>query len=112
MQYDVTQADQVEAIFQSMVESCGRLDYALEGVRMRKMTSGAIQSTMTRYVMNRIFQFKLVRNRIQQMMQPLGRIGEPEKVGEAAMWLSPEAASLSKGKCMVDRSRSASFMKN
>ena len=95
-----------------MVESCGRLDYALEGVRMRNMAPGAIQSTMTRYLMNRIFQFKLVRNRIQQMMQPLGRIGEPEKVAEAAIWLSPAAASLYNGKYMIDRCRSASFLKN
>jgi NAD(P)-dependent dehydrogenase (short-subunit alcohol dehydrogenase family) len=68
---------------------------------MENMAPGAIQSPVIRYVTNRIIQSKLVRNGMQKMMQPLGRIGEPEEVAEAAMWLCSDSASFVTGHCLV-----------
>lgn len=73
------------------------LDYAKLGIRINAVCPGVIKTPMIdRYTGNR----KEVEQEFENM-EPVGRMGQPEEVAEAAIWLCSDAASFVTGDAMV-----------
>ena len=68
------------------------VDYATDGIRVNCVCPGYIKTNMTRPAWS-------VPERLERMVarEPIGRIGQPEEVAEAIVWLSSEAASFVTG---------------
>ena len=64
------------------------LDYAKQGVRINAVCPGAIQTEM----LDRMTGTDEARDRMARL-HPIGRIGRPEEVAEAVLWLASDAAS-------------------
>ena len=66
------------------------LEYAKAGIRVNAVCPGPIDTPMLQQASGRV---------IEQMAaaQPNGRLGKPEEIAEAAMWLCSGAASLVTG---------------
>jgi NAD(P)-dependent dehydrogenase (short-subunit alcohol dehydrogenase family) len=72
------------------------LEYAKEGIRVNAVCPGWIGTSMTdRTLSNPALKAKIIR------MEPIGRMGKPEEVGEAVVWLCSDAASFVTGHSMV-----------
>jgi len=72
------------------------LEYAGQGVRVNAICPGTVRTTMLRT-------FTGSEAALEQMgsMAPIGRIGEPEEIAEAAVWLCSDAASFVTGHAMA-----------
>ncbi len=64
------------------------LDYAKQGVRINAVSPGAIQTEM----IDRMTGTDEALDRMARL-HPIGRIGRPEEVAEAVLWLASDAAS-------------------
>ena len=74
-------------------------EYAKDGIRINATCPGTIQTQMAEQTMFR------TRNEVARIRQaalhPIGRIGTPEEVAAAVVWLSSDAASFVVGHSMV-----------
>jgi NAD(P)-dependent dehydrogenase (short-subunit alcohol dehydrogenase family) len=72
------------------------LEYAKAGIRVNAVCPGVIQTPMVERVTSRR------PGMIEKMIaaEPIGRIGKPEEIAEAAVWLCSEAASFVTGHAM------------
>jgi NAD(P)-dependent dehydrogenase (short-subunit alcohol dehydrogenase family) len=73
------------------------LEYAKEGIRINAVCPGVIRTALFERITGGDPQAKA--QRIVRM--PIGRIGTPEEVAEAVVWLCSDAASLVTGHAMV-----------
>ena len=73
------------------------LEYAKAGIRVNAICPGVIQTTMTERMENRTPGYF---ERITAM-NPTGRLGTPEEVAEAVLWLCSNAASFVTGHAMT-----------
>ncbi len=71
------------------------LEYAAQGVRINAVCPGMIRTPMT--------QKEPMKAAIDRMVldTPLGRLGEPEEIGAAVLWLSGDDASFVHGQAIV-----------
>jgi NAD(P)-dependent dehydrogenase (short-subunit alcohol dehydrogenase family) len=72
------------------------LEYAQQGIRVNAVCPGVIRTPM-------VERFAAANPRAQaelSAVEPIGRIGEPEEVAEAVVWLCSEAASFITGACL------------
>ena len=71
------------------------LEYAGQGLRINAVCPGMIRTPMT--------QNGPMKQLIDQLVvsTPLGRLGEPQEIGEAVLWLSGEGASFVHGQAIV-----------
>jgi len=72
------------------------LEYAKQGIRVNCVCPGFIQTPMTAPLMNE----PELRNHIVAS-EPIGRVGKPEEVAEAVVWLCSDAASFVTGHTMT-----------
>ena len=72
------------------------VDYAANGIRVNCVCPGYIKTNMTRRGWSDPERLKAMVAR-----EPIGRIGEPEEVAEAVVWLSSDAASFVTGHPMT-----------
>lgn len=70
---------------------------AIHAMRPSAMMPGAVRTRASRWVADALFRLPPVKTICAQAMQPLGRIGEPEEVAEALIWLCSDAASFVTG---------------
>jgi NAD(P)-dependent dehydrogenase (short-subunit alcohol dehydrogenase family) len=71
------------------------LEYAQQGIRVNCVCPGYIQTPMTAQGMNDSEQMARIIAR-----EPIGRVGQPEEVAEAVVWLCSDAASFVTGHAM------------
>jgi NAD(P)-dependent dehydrogenase (short-subunit alcohol dehydrogenase family) len=69
------------------------LEYATRGIRINAVCPGAIDTPMVQRVAARSPE----RHRQLLAAEPIGRLGQPEEIAEAVVWLSSEAASFLTG---------------
>lgn len=69
------------------------VEYAKAGIRINSVSPGAILTSMPERVFGNLDNF---RQTVGQFT-PLGRVGEPEEVGQTAVWLCSEGASFLTG---------------
>jgi NAD(P)-dependent dehydrogenase (short-subunit alcohol dehydrogenase family) len=72
------------------------LEYAQQGIRVNCVCPGYIQTPMTAQGMNDPEQMARIIAR-----EPIGRVGQPEEVAEAVVWLCSDAASFVTGHTMT-----------
>ena len=72
------------------------LDYALDGIRVNSIHPGAIETPM----IERLREDPVLGEALETM-HPMGRMGEPEEIAEAVVWLCSDAASFVTGHTMV-----------
>ncbi len=72
------------------------LDYAEDGIRVNSVHPGAIETPM----LERLRDDPVLGEALEQM-HPMGRVGTPEEVAEAVVWLCSDAASFVTGHTMV-----------
>ncbi len=68
------------------------VDYAADGIRVNCVCPSYIKTNMTRGSWTDPERLELMKSR-----QPIGRMGQPEEVAEAIVWLSSDAASFVTG---------------
>ena len=73
------------------------LEYAKQGIRVNAVSPGYIRTPMVEPVIaaNPALEKQIVAN------QPIGRLGTPEEIAEAVLWLSSDAASFVTGHTMA-----------
>jgi len=69
------------------------LENAKKGIRVNAVCPASIDTPMTREAMNASPQIKT----LIETMQPVGRVGQPEEVAQAVLWLCSDAASFVTG---------------
>lgn len=69
------------------------LEYAKSGIRINAVCPGVIQTPM----LERLFQSGPQAGEAITAMEPVGRLGKPEEIAEAAVWLCSDAASFVTG---------------
>ncbi|MFC2000766.1 SDR family oxidoreductase, partial [Chloroflexota bacterium] len=69
------------------------LENAKKGIRVNAVCPASIDTPMTREAMNVGPQIKT----LIETMQPVGRVGQPEEVAQAVLWLCSDAASFVTG---------------
>jgi NAD(P)-dependent dehydrogenase (short-subunit alcohol dehydrogenase family) len=72
------------------------LDYALDGIRVNSIHPGAIETPMIERL-----RADPVLGEALATMHPMGRMGRPEEIAEAVVWLCSDAASFVTGHTMV-----------
>lgn len=72
------------------------LDYALDGIRVNSVHPGAIETPMIERLRD-----DPVLGAALESMHPMGRMGEPEEIAAAVIWLCSDAASFVTGHTMV-----------
>jgi NAD(P)-dependent dehydrogenase (short-subunit alcohol dehydrogenase family) len=72
------------------------LDYAQDGIRVNSIHPGAIETPM----IERLREDPVLGEALETM-HPMGRMGEPEEIAEAVVWLCSDAASFVTGHTMV-----------
>ena len=73
------------------------LEYATRGIRVNAICPGVIQTPM----IDRVTDGDPAAMRALQDMEPMGRIGRPEEVAEAEVWLCCDAASFVTGQALA-----------
>lgn len=73
------------------------LDYAKSGIRVNAICPGVIRTPM----IGRRLETKPHREAGYVAMEPIGRLGEPEEIAEAVVWLCSDAASFITGHAMA-----------
>jgi NAD(P)-dependent dehydrogenase (short-subunit alcohol dehydrogenase family) len=69
------------------------LEYAKSGIRINAVCPGVIQTPM----LERLFQSNPQAGETIAALEPVGRLGKPEEIAEAAVWLCSDAASFVTG---------------
>lgn len=69
------------------------LEYAKSGIRINAVCPGGIQTPM----LERLFQSQPQTSEAIAAMEPVGRLGTPEEIAEAVVWLCSDAASFVTG---------------
>lgn len=72
---------------------CVALEYAKQGIRINAVCPAFIHTPMVEAVLNEPEQ-------IAMMMHPIGRIGAPEEVADAVIWLCSDASSFVTGEVL------------
>jgi len=72
------------------------LEYAKAGVRINAVCPGAIETAMT----DRIIEHEPSMKEMYVQLEPVGRMGQPEEVAQAILWLLSEEASFVTGHAM------------
>jgi NAD(P)-dependent dehydrogenase (short-subunit alcohol dehydrogenase family) len=72
------------------------LDYAKAGIRMNALCPGVIRTPMFERLVGDQPEAEASLNAIE----PIGRIGKPEEIAEAVVWLCSDAASFVTGNAM------------
>jgi 2,5-dichloro-2,5-cyclohexadiene-1,4-diol dehydrogenase 1 len=72
-------------------------DYGKRGIRVNALIPGAVRTPMLQGAMDNDPGLEPYLNSIH----PIGRFGEPDELGEAAVWLLSDAASFVTGACMA-----------
>jgi len=73
------------------------IDYATHGIRVNAILPGGIETPMLTAAMG---QDEVVRTAVEQG-HPIGRLGQPNEIAEAAAWLLSDAASFVTGSAMA-----------
>ena len=73
------------------------LDYAKKGIRINAVCPGAVKTPM----IDRLIGGRPEYNEAVLRAEPVNRIGTPEEIAEAVLWLSSEAASFVTGSAMA-----------
>ena len=73
------------------------LEYAKQGIRVNAVCPGAIKTAM----IDRITGKDKTAEKQFESMEPVGRMGTPEEVAEAIVWLCSDAASFVTGDAMA-----------
>jgi len=73
------------------------LEYANSGIRINAVCPGVIRTPM----IDRIVAARPQMEEVYTAMHPVGRLGEPEEIAEAVVWLCSDAASFVTGHAMV-----------
>jgi len=73
------------------------LEYATSGIRINAVCPGVIRTPM----IDRIVAARPQMEEVYTAMHPVGRLGEPEEIAEAVVWLCSDAASFVTGHAMV-----------
>jgi NAD(P)-dependent dehydrogenase (short-subunit alcohol dehydrogenase family) len=73
------------------------LEYATSGIRINAVCPGVIRTPM----IDRIVAARPQMEKVYTAMHPVGRLGEPEEIAEAVVWLCSDAASFVTGHAMV-----------
>ncbi len=73
------------------------LEYAKSGIRVNAVCPGVIQTPMVENVINA--QPELTEGLL--MLEPIGRLGQPEEIAETVVWLCSDAASFVTGHAMA-----------
>jgi len=72
------------------------LDYALDGIRVNSVHPGAIETPMIERLRS-----DPILSAALESMHPMGRMGRPEEIASAVVWLCSDAASFVTGHTMV-----------
>lgn len=72
------------------------LEYAQQGIRVNCVCPGYIQTPLTAPGMQ-----DPERRALMMASEPLGRVGKPEEIAEAVVWLCSDAASFVTGHTMT-----------
>lgn len=73
------------------------LEYATSRIRINAVCPGVIRTPM----IDRIVAARPQMEKVYTAMHPVGRLGEPEEIAEAVVWLCSDAASFVTGHAMV-----------
>jgi len=73
------------------------LEYATFGIRINAVCPGVIRTPM----IDRVVAARPKMEEVYTAMHPVGRLGEPEEIAEAVVWLCSDAASFVTGHAMV-----------
>ncbi len=73
------------------------LEYATSGIRINAVCPGVIHTPL----IDRVIAARPKMAEVYRDMHPVGRLGEPEEIAEAAVWLCTDAASFVTGHSMV-----------
>lgn len=79
---------------------CMALDHAADGVRVNVVVPGAIDTPLLARAFARAEDPQAARAR-SVARHPLGRLGRPEEVAEAILFLASDAASFTTGSCLM-----------
>jgi len=72
------------------------LEYVSQGIRVNAVLPGAVNTPMLERCAKNDLTGEVIKN-----MSPSGRIGEPEDIAEAVLWLCSDKASYVTGHCMI-----------
>jgi NAD(P)-dependent dehydrogenase (short-subunit alcohol dehydrogenase family) len=75
------------------------LDYATLGIRINAVCPGIIQNTAMAHEVTKGYDSEIIRAMIAR--EPIGRLGEPEEIAGAVVWLCSPAASFMIGHAMA-----------
>ena len=73
------------------------LEYATAGIRVNAVCPGYIHTPM----IERVWASDPESKKMHELISPMGRVGSPEEVAEAVVWLCSDAASFITGHCLV-----------
>ncbi|RLC97350.1 MAG: short chain dehydrogenase [Chloroflexi bacterium] len=73
------------------------LEYAQSGIRVNAVCPGVIHTPMIDRTVSKLPHMA----EVYRKMHPMGRLGEPEEIAEAVVWLSSDAASFVTGHAMA-----------
>jgi NAD(P)-dependent dehydrogenase (short-subunit alcohol dehydrogenase family) len=73
------------------------LEYAKSGIRVNAVCPGGVQTPM----LERAIQMLPQLGEAAIAMEPVGRLGKPEEIAEAVLWLCSDAASFVTGHAMA-----------
>lgn len=73
------------------------LEYSKEGIRVNAVCPGVIKTAMV----DRVIAGNPETEKQLMAMEPIGRLGTPEEIAEAVLWLCSDAASFVTGHCLV-----------
>jgi NAD(P)-dependent dehydrogenase (short-subunit alcohol dehydrogenase family) len=94
---DVSQAEDVKAALDKTVETFGRLDYAKSNIRINAVCPGIIETPMMDH-----FSGGTAEGRERVIAQePVGRMGRPEEIAAAVLWLCSDATAFVVGHALV-----------
>ncbi len=74
------------------------IDYAATGIRINAVCPGIVKTPLDAFV-RKIYDPEIVARMVAQ--EPVGRLGEPEEIGAAVLWLCSPSASFVVGHAMV-----------
>jgi NAD(P)-dependent dehydrogenase (short-subunit alcohol dehydrogenase family) len=73
------------------------IEYGNVGIRVNAVCPGVIQTEMA----DRLIQDNKQRERAVTALHPLGRLGTPDEIAQAVVWLSSDAASFVTGQAIA-----------
>lgn len=79
------------------ITKAAALEYATSGIRINAVCPGIIRTPM----IGRRLERKPESEAVYESMEPMGRLGTPEEIAEAVVWLSSDAASFVTGHPMA-----------